>query len=608
MKKRLISFLLVVVVVFSILPHFFVRVNAATVASGKCGENISWKLDSNGQLTISGKGKMDQWEDGDMDQIPWDAYRSSIKKVVVKPGITSVSDYAFYECYNLVDVSLPGGITGIGDYAFYYCESLETLTVPDGTKTIGERAFQNCEQLKSVTLPDSITHIGSYAFSWCGRLRSIRIPDGLSRIADSTFIYSSANTVILPKSVTEIGKCAFNCSNVETVYYGGTKTDWKNINIEIDNYELDDAVRYYNSQGPVTIMNQPNHASVPEGTYAKVSVKAVGDGLNYQWYYKDPGADHFTASSVKSGTYKKIMTEENSGRTVKCVITDQYGNSVTSDTVSLKAYVPENTTVVTVSNVASSGKPKVTWEAVEGASKYQVYRSDSRAGNYTRIYTTAGTSFTNTSAVVGQTYYYKVKTVFADTAITPKFSSPKGTVCDLARPAISLNNVSSTGKIKLSWEAVDGAVKYQIYRATEKDGTYTRIYTTKGTSFTNTSLDAGKTYYYKVRALAADADANSAFSPAKYRTCDLPRPVAEVALNSKGKPVITWDAVSDAVKYMVYIYDANDALIKKASVTGTKLTHSSAVADTTYSYCVVAVHANTAANSAKSTSVSIVSK
>ena len=88
-------------------------------------------------------------------------------------------------------------------------------------------------------------------------------------------------------------------------------------------------------------------------------------------------------------------------------------------------------------------------------------------------------------------------------------------------------------------------------------------------------------------------------------TCDLPRPTASVALNSSGKPVITWEKVSGATKYTVYIYDADGNLLKTSSTTGTKLTHSSAVKDTTYSYQVVAVHSNSAANSAKSTAVSI---
>ena len=69
-----------------------------------------------------------------------------------------------------------------------------------------------------------------------------------------------------------------------------------------------------------------------------------------------------------------------------------------------------------------------------------------------------------------------------------------------------------SGDPRLTWEAVDGAVEYQIYRATSKSGDYKLIKTTTSTSFTNTSAKAGKTYYYKVKAIHSNASSNSAYS------------------------------------------------------------------------------------------------
>ena len=168
--------------------------------------------------------------------------------------------------------------------------------------------------------------------------------------------------------------------------------------------------------------------------------------------------------------------------------------------------------------------------------------------------------------------------------------------------------VASTGKLKLRWDAVDGATKYEVYRSTDGGKTYKLLSTTTGTSLTNTSITAGNKYYYKVKAIHSNSNANSAFSSAKYGTCDLARPTATVSLNSSGKPVVSWEKVSGAVEYTVYIYDADGDLVKTSTITGTKLTHSSAVKGSTYSYRVVAVHSNTNANSAKSIAVSIKSK
>lgn len=75
---------------------------------------------------------------------------------------------------------------------------------------------------------------------------------------------------------------------------------------------------------------------------------------------------------------------------------------------------------------------------------------------------------------------------------------------------------SETGIPRISWEKVEGAEKYQVYRATSKDGTYKRIATTKNLYLVNKNAVAGKTYYYKVRAVHPITDANSAFSTIQY--------------------------------------------------------------------------------------------
>ena len=145
-------------------------------------------------------------------------------------------------------------------------------------------------------------------------------------------------------------------------------------------------------------------------------------------------------------------------------------------------------------------------------------------------------------------------------------------------------------------------MEYQIYRATSKNGTYKRIYTTTKTSFTNTSVTAGQTYYYKVRAIAEKSAANSAYSTAKYRTCDLARPVVSIKLNSADHPRLTWKAVDGAVSYKVYrATSANGTYKLMKTTTSTSYTNSSAKAGTTYYYKVRAIHSNTAANSAYST-------
>ena len=263
---------------------------------------------------------------------------------------------------------------------------------------------------------------------------------------------------------------------------------------------------------------------------------------------------------------------------------------------------------ITLSNVASSGKIKVSWEKIDGAKEYQVHRATSKSGNYTLMKTTKELSYTNTSAEAGKAYYYKVIAIHDKSAANSEFSEIKSRTADLAQPKITLSNVASSGKIKVSWEKIDGAKEYQVHRATSKSGEYTLMKTTTATSYTNTSVEAGKTYYYKVLAVHEKSAANSDYSESKSRMCDLAAPVVSVTLNSSGKPVVSWKAIAGAEKYTVYMYDRNGDLVKSSTTTNTKLTFSSAVKGKTYTYQVMAVHSNTNANSAKSSGVSIKSQ
>ena len=92
------------------------------IASGDCGEDVKWKLDSSGLLYIYGKGPM--MFCGSYDGMPWYANRSNVKKVVIGSNITFISNWAFADCANLTSVTIPDSVTSIGEYAFHYCDNL----------------------------------------------------------------------------------------------------------------------------------------------------------------------------------------------------------------------------------------------------------------------------------------------------------------------------------------------------------------------------------------------------------------------------------------------------------------------------------------------------
>ena len=264
--------------------------------------------------------------------------------------------------------------------------------------------------------------------------------------------------------------------------------------------------------------------------------------------------------------------------------------------------------VVSMTNDAASGKIKLTWDAVDGASDYRVYQSTSKNGTYTLLNTVADTTYIDASAEAGSRSYYYVIAAGSKAAADSAKSSVLSRLCDLARPVIQTSNVASTGKVKVSWEAVDGAVSYNVYRANSSDGEYTLMKNTTSTSYTNTGAKAGETYYYRVMAVHSDSNANSAKSTAKYRTCDLARPDVSIELKN-GKPKLSWSEVDGAVCYEIYRSTSeSDGYALAWTTTSTSYTNTSAKSGTTYYYKVIAVHSKSAANSVYSLVDSITAK
>ena len=200
------------------------------VDSGTCGTNLTWTLDSDGLLTISGTGAMGSYNrfysssDGTWyTTAPWGgsvANTQRIKTVVIEPGVTSIGTSAFYDCTSLTSVTIGNGVTSIGSYAFSYCTGLTSVTIPDSVTSIGDSAFRGCTSLTSVTIPNSVTSIGSYAFSRCTGLTSVTIPDCVTSIGEYAFSgCSSLTSVTIPDSVTSIGEYAFSdCTSLTGVY------------------------------------------------------------------------------------------------------------------------------------------------------------------------------------------------------------------------------------------------------------------------------------------------------------------------------------------------------------------------------------------------------
>ena len=137
--------------------------SAKAEKSGSCGPNLKWYLTDNGVLTISGKGKMNDYSFD--NRSPW--YKYDIKRIIIGDGVTTIGEFAFTNCSTLTSVTIPNSVTEIGEFAFNNCSALTSVTIPNSVTTIGDYAFSGCSSLTSVTIPNSVTTIGGWAFTFC---------------------------------------------------------------------------------------------------------------------------------------------------------------------------------------------------------------------------------------------------------------------------------------------------------------------------------------------------------------------------------------------------------------------------------------------------------
>lgn len=171
MKKLLLFIIAGVLCATNICAQTIVPVipNGTCGNIGPNGNNLTWRLTTDGILTISGNGYMNDWcacmtSSGEIDYAPWYPYKSRILQVVINNGVSAIGANAFYGLSSLISVEMPETIVEIGNRAFSNCSSLTSIELPESVIEIGYGAFERCSSLTNIMIPESVTDIGSSAF------------------------------------------------------------------------------------------------------------------------------------------------------------------------------------------------------------------------------------------------------------------------------------------------------------------------------------------------------------------------------------------------------------------------------------------------------------
>ena len=233
-------------------PMFLATANAT--ASDACGDNLTWTLDENGLLTISGEG--DMWNYSYESPSPWNNLCLDIMTIQIGDNVTSIGDNAFRMCEKLTNITIPDSVLRIGEGAFYYCFGLTQITIPSSVTRLDDSVFMGCRTLSDIVLPESLETIGNNAFYWCSNLKTIRIPNNvvtiggcaflgtglisiiipgkISTIKDGTFWKcGSLSNVVFPESLTTVESNAFyECYALSDIFYHGTEEQWAEITLE----------------------------------------------------------------------------------------------------------------------------------------------------------------------------------------------------------------------------------------------------------------------------------------------------------------------------------------------------------------------------------------
>ena len=496
---------------FSDVVSVIYTARLALVASGKCGDSASWKLDADGVLTITGAGPMaDYGAYG-----PWYiAHLTDIKKVVVQEGVTTIGDHAFANLSYVTSVTIPSSITSIGAHAFEKCRLGGAVTLPEGLTAIGDFAFSG-SGMASLTLPESLRTIGGAAFEK-SPLKTLTIPGGVTSIGNGAFKSSHLTSIQLPDGAQLGAMLFYQCYELTDVTLPADLT-------VIGDSMFENCTKLTHVTIPSGVTRIEREAFTMCGALEEIRLPEGVESI---------GVIAFSGCVAMTGAYlPRSLTTIESGAFSACrSLTDVYYGGTAAEWAAISVADRNDPLLnaalhctgqsasrldvpaMTLGEDCSDGKPTVWWPAVTGAERYEIWRAQAAsdgsapaASAYTLIVSADVTFHKDTTAEADTWYYYKVRAVSGSTY--SDFSQAARRYCEapptMDTPEITSLELDDSGKPVLTWRTVEGAARYQVFRSEDNGFSYSPMGTVLPTgsdtiTWTDTTAVSDTGYYYGV--------------------------------------------------------------------------------------------------------------
>ncbi len=503
---------------------------------------------------IEVKAIVTNFDEDDGDDIHYARYGQKypgVKKIYIPGTIKYISDFAFNFFPGVEKLYLPAEIERIGFGAFEGMESLKSITLPAGVTYIPERAFRKCISLEKVVVQGDITSIGDSAFYGCEKLTSFEFSDTIKYLGDSSFSGTAITKAVIPENVEGGGEggAFWGCSKLEKIVFEDT-SDEKESYVSLDCY--DDFGRcnnvkavyiktiptkaisfYYETLDDMPLLKDIYFAGSEElwDKLSDESDRADFDarGITVHFYYKH------THNFVKGGN---VTCTKGGTYTYSCECGDSYSYKVAKNTEGHKygAWKVKSKSTYTVAGVkerkcslcgkvqkknlavpklglvknytytATLNSVTITWDAVEGANGYRVYKYDAKTKKYVKVASIKNkTTYTFKNLEKGQYVKFKLQPYFKDSKgnVAFGYESKVYSPYTLATAPANLKAESTEpGVVKLTWDSSGTDVPYYVTRNTSKEeleeGKGKSTYSSKKETVTIKNLESGTTYYFIV--------------------------------------------------------------------------------------------------------------